>query len=112
VKLPHASSAVVPAAKVRDYLLSLSHPVVRFKAAFFERLGYTAANWQQLARDLCQHAIDNEAVGPASSDFGEKYEVHGNLTGPAAKTAAVVTVWIVLRGERTPRLVTAFPGRK
>jgi hypothetical protein len=50
--LPGSKDAVVEAAKVRDYLLSREHSVGRFKAAFFEALGYTVADWARLQRDL------------------------------------------------------------
>lgn len=43
VKLPGAERAFIDPSKVRDYLLSESHPVGRFKAAFFIALGYSAA---------------------------------------------------------------------
>jgi hypothetical protein len=47
---------------VRDYLLARSHPVGRFKAAFFATLGYAAANWESLAAALLRHAIEFEAI--------------------------------------------------
>ena len=50
--LPGSKYAVVEAAKVRDYLLSHEHSVGRFKAAFFEALGYTVTDWARLQRDL------------------------------------------------------------
>ena len=112
MKLPGAERAVVEASKVRDYLLSDSHPVGRFKAAFFAALGYSAANWEGLAADLRRHAMDNEASASEANEYGQKYEVRGNLLGPAGKTAAVVAVWIVRRDEDFPRFVTAFPGAR
>ena len=44
------------------------------------------------------------------SRFGQKYEVRGILEGPSGGRADVVTAWIVLDGEESPRFVTAFPG--
>jgi hypothetical protein len=44
VNIPNAERAIVEAAKVRDYLLSSTHPVGRFKAPFFARLGYGQAH--------------------------------------------------------------------
>ena len=44
-----------------------------------------------------------------ASPYGQKYEVGGFLQGPTGREAPVVTVWIVLRGEDVPRLVTAYP---
>jgi hypothetical protein len=101
---------VIDRAKVRDYLLSESHPVGRFKATFFLALGYSVASWQSLAEDLKAHAMFNEAVANPSNDYGQKYEVRGRLEGPNGKAATLVSVWIVLRGENHPRFVTAFPG--
>jgi hypothetical protein len=44
MSLPNADRAIVDPAKVRDYLLS--HPVGRFKAAFFLSLGYSQDRWE------------------------------------------------------------------
>ena len=112
MKLPGIERAVVGAPKVRDYLLSDSHPVGRFKAAFFKALGYSAAGWESLAADLRRHATDNEAVATEANEYGQKYEVRGMLEGPVGKATVLVAVWIVLRGEDFPRFVTAFPGAR
>lgn len=60
-KLPGAERAVVDRSKTRDYLLSESHAVGRFKAGFFTALGYSAEDWKVLATDLSHHAVDNDA---------------------------------------------------
>ncbi len=112
MRLPGAERAAVGTAKVCDYLLSDSHPVGRFKAAFFVALGYSAADWELLAADLRGHALANDAVATELSEYGQKYEVRGRIEGPAGKGAVLVAVWIVLLSEDFPRLVTAFPGAK
>lgn len=111
MKLPGVERAVVDPPKIRDYLLSESHPVGRFKAAFFTALGYSASAWAALAADLRHHAAENEASPTEANPYGQKYEVRGKLRGPAGQ-AALVAVWIVLRGDDFPRFVTAFPGPK
>jgi hypothetical protein len=75
-------------------------------------LGYSATAWEVLAADIQRHAIENEALATEASQYGQKYEVRGSLSGPGSRTAALITVWIVLRGEDFPRFVTAFPGPK
>lgn len=50
---------------------------------------------------------DAEAVEAAK--FGTKYVVRGVLAGPDGRSAAIVTVWIILSGTTTPRFVTAYP---
>ena len=108
--LPGSEHAVIDAAKLRDYLLSHEHPVGRFKAVFFERLGYEKPSWPRLQHDLLELCRTGAAVEGQTSQFGRKYEVRGTLEGPSGRRAEVVTVWVILVGEDVPRLVTAFPG--
>ena len=111
MRLPAAEQALIEPAKVRDYLLSREHPVGRFKAVFFESLGYAADAWQLLEADLRALAVAGETTVGNQTKYGQKYEVHGTLSGPSGR-AAIVTVWIVRWGEDAPRFVTAFPGEK
>lgn len=97
-------------AKVRDYLLSVEHPLGRFKAAFFASLGYTREKWPALQADLLRLALSDDATLGAPSEFGKKFEVRASIKGPSGQRAAVVVVWITLKGEQVPRFVTAFPG--
>ncbi len=74
--LPNASRAIVELlSKVRDYLLSPSHPIGRFKSAVFFPLGYTQQDWEQLRVDLLAHATTGEALPGESSRYGQKYTV-------------------------------------
>lgn len=110
MKLPAAERAGIEPAKIRDYLLSTSHPVGRFKAPFFASLGYTSTNWRRLDEDLRDLAVSGDAERGTDSPYGQKYEIRGNLKGPSGKSAEVLTVWIVLFGRDVPHFVTAFPG--
>lgn len=103
-----AATAVVPAEKLRDYLLSSAHPIGRYKSMFFRSLGYTQDQWQVLERDLRAH-LSNEARSAGVTEYGRKFSVSGPLSGPNGRSAGVVTLWIILTGERTPRFVTAYP---
>lgn len=109
MKMPGSEHALIEEAKIRDYLLSTEHPIGRFKAVFFGALGYTRIGWKRLRFDLLQIARSQEAALGQASEFGQKYEVSGTLQGPSGRRAQVMTVWIILRSEVTPRLVTAFP---
>lgn len=110
MKLPEAQRAVIAPAKIRDYLLSTSHPVGRFKVPFFASLGYAVANWQRLEQDLLALAASGDAEPGRESPYGQKYEIHGTLNGPSGKSASVLTVWIVRFESDVPQFVTAFPG--
>ncbi len=110
MKLPNAENARIEPAKIREYLLSSSHPIGRFKYGFFSRLGYTNEQWARLEADLLELAVTGEAIIGESTEYGQKYEVRGMLKGPSGRLAEVVSVWIVLAGQETPRFITAFPG--
>jgi len=60
--LPNAENAVIDSEKLHDYLLSPSHPVGRFKAAFFSSLGYTQENWRQFEADLRRQHLSKDAI--------------------------------------------------
>ena len=108
--LPNAVQAVVADSKVRDYLLSPSHPVGRFKSSFFTALGFTVANCEDLREVFLTLARSAEADPGQTSPYGQKYNVRGTITGPLGRQASVVTVWIIPEGREFAHFVTAFPG--
>jgi len=111
MKLPNGDQAIIAPEKLRDYLLSARHPVGRFKAAFFARLGYTEADWTQLDADLrTQHlALDAEEAEPTR--YGRRFTIVGPFKGPDNSTNALVSIWVIRHGEDIPRFVTAYPRR-
>lgn len=109
MKLPHAERVVIDSRKLKDYALAVSHPVGRFKAAFFARLGFTPENWGDLKVQLRHLALERDAELGERSAYGQKYVVKGRVTGPKGRTAQLLTVWIVLNGQDVPQLVTLYP---
>jgi len=110
VLLPNLDDAEIDPRKLRDYLLSVEHPLGRFKARFFAALGFSADRWQELESALrTQHLTQEAEAGPTVSG-GQKFTIQAILTGPNGQSAAVVSVWFVRVGEVTPRFVTAYPG--
>jgi len=109
VKLPKADRAIVEERKVREYLLSKSHPIGRFKAAFLARVGFEAEDWGELASQLRALAVEGDAIRGEASKYGEKYLISGILKGPRGPRLEVTTVWLVPTGGGAPRLVTVYP---
>ena len=109
VLVPNADVAVIAPEKVRDYLLSPTHAEGQHKAALFRTLGYTKVRWQQLEVDL-RGLLSADAESMDLTKYGRKYLVRGLLGRHPGRRVAVVTVWIILSGEETPRFVTAYPG--
>ena len=107
--LSNASQAVVDPSKVRDYLLSSSHPVGRFKAAIFFALGYSQLDWETLSNALLVIAQTGDARSGEPSTFGQKYEVSAMLNGPNGRSRRVKTIWLVESEASARRFVTAYP---
>lgn len=107
--IPNADRAIIDPVKLHGYLLSRSHPVGRFKAAFFHALGYSSENWRQLEADLRSQHLSRDAAREDRTPYGRKYLIRGTLVGPAGSSADLVSVWVLRTGEEIPRFVTAYP---
>ncbi len=98
-------NATIARAKLTNYLL------VRLpqddKSQFLEQAGYTLENWQQLEKDLRQQILTLDAVPTTITEYGQKYEIVGNLTGVNGKILSIKTIWIVTPTET--KFVTLFP---
>lgn len=81
--LPNADSAVIEQAKLRDYLLSYTHPVGRFKARFFMALGFSADGWVELEAALRSQHLTEDAAETDSGPHGQSYAIRAILTGPS-----------------------------
>lgn len=64
MKLP-ARDAIIPPDKLRDYLLSPTHPDGRAKAEYLSRLGYSQDTFQQLEADLREQVLSPERSASA-----------------------------------------------
>jgi hypothetical protein len=108
-RLPNSEQAEVPESKIRDYLLSDTHPAGQSKARFFASLGYRAGSHVALAEAFRQIARSGTLERTLRSRFGSKYVVDGYIVGPAG-SASVRTVWITEADAAHPRFVTAYPA--
>jgi hypothetical protein len=45
------------------------------------------------------------------TSFGTKFLIDGRLFGPDLLSASIRSIWFVETGERSPRLITAYPLR-
>ena len=112
MRLPNAERAIIRPEKLRDYLLSPTHPMNRRKWAFFSSLGYTVSTWRALERALREEHLALDVSEEKLTDWGVLYILAGPLTGRAGQRAVVRSVWIVRHGEERPRFVTAYPANE
>ncbi len=109
MKLPNHEKAVVPKAKITDYLLSLSHRDGCSKAKFFMLFGFSPERWHILAQALKLHAAHNETARTEVSDFGMRYVVEGTLLSPDGRNPEIRSIWFLKSGADVPSFVTAYP---
>jgi len=109
MKLPNAEHAVVDERKLRDYLLSRSHPVGRFKAAFLAREGFSNDSADLLITERLTLAAHGDAQPGEATEYGQKYIISGIHSEPSGSTLEVTSVWILPKPAGVPRLVTVYP---
>ncbi len=105
MKLPNGDKAIIPKDKLKDYLLSETHPVGSSKAKFFRGLGFNEANVEQLAKLLLHIARTNDVKNIRKLTYGTNYTVEGTI----GKTVKIVTVWFTKTEKSRPSFVTAYP---
>lgn len=109
MKLPNAERAIVPRAKIVDYLLSPVHPAGSSKATFFMRFGFEVGEWEIMADALVGHAHESDVTRTEPSPFGVRYVIEGIIEAPDGRKPFIRTIWFVENGESAPRFVTAYP---
>jgi hypothetical protein len=102
------TKVVVPSDKLTGYLLSTTHPIGRYKSAFFLGLGYTPDAYERLEEDLKALLAASAEIGEVTA-FGQKIQSRGQIAGPNGRAGRVLAIWIILSGESLVRFVTAYP---
>ena len=109
-RLPNADKAIIEDSKLTEYILSPVHPIGRFKAAFFRRLGYTLTNREAFEQQLKKLALSENISKTEDIYYGKKYIIKGEIESQSGKSVKVITVWVILKDEDIPRFVTVYPG--
>jgi hypothetical protein len=108
VKLPNGEHAVVDLVKLRDYVLSQSHPRGKHKArVFLAALEISAADADGLRTALLESARTGDAVPGASDEFGTRYTIDFEMVLPARR-ARVRGSWIIRLDDGVPRLTSCY----
>ena len=110
MNVPNALNAEIPDRKLTGYLLDHAHPQNKGKAAFYEIVGFTKQNSDDLRVALLRHVLANEVVNFINTDFGIRYVVEGWMHCPNGKQYPIRSVWFIENDEKIPKLVTAYPN--
>lgn len=113
MKLPYRRRAFIPPEKVKNYLLSQTHHKGKYKAAFFQRLGFDETNKDLFEKSLLKiaHANDVTDIRDIVKNgiyYGKSYEITG-IIGVKGRTAMIKSAWKILKNKRKPSLVTVSP---
>lgn len=111
MRLPNRKNAIIRREKLTNYLLSLVHPVGKYKAVFFRGIGFDDINVNMLEQGLYEIAQKNDVKSKRSSDdmSGINYKVIGLLSAQDSKAYLLETVWYIKAGTKNPSFVTANP---
>lgn len=109
MKLPNLKNVIISREKLIDYVLSETHATGKFKARFFRKLGFDETNVPLFEKTLRKIAKSQEVADIISSEYGTKYIIDGEIDTPRGKTTRIRTIWIIEKGQISPRFVTVYP---
>lgn len=93
--LPNKEKAKVTIDKITNYLLSTSHPVGKHKAVFFVSIGFKN-NQPEILQEALRLIPEKYVVKEtASTQFGEKFIIDGNIVAPNHRSYLLRTIWII-----------------
>ena len=93
--MPNRENAYVEDSKLYGYLLSETHPIGSFKAAFFSSLGYRIKNAKLLESHLVEIAATGQSHEVIESPCGTKFVIDGTIVAPAGGPVVFRTAWII-----------------
>lgn len=109
-KLPNCEQARIADAKLYRYLLNPNHPEGKSKARFYELIGYTTTNGEQLRSALLSLACLGSVTDVMPNRVGLKYIVVGSISSINGRAYSLLTVWAVASPDNDPILITAYPN--
>src|ERR1700690_527022 len=92
MRIPVANT-LISREKLTRYLLVLR--LEDDKSKFLAQAGFTLENPDALERAILQLVQDNDALKEQTNEFGDYYQVTGELIGVNRHILTVVTIWIV-----------------
>ena len=107
MKLP--PTTLVAREKATRYLLV---PQARGdKSRFLARAGYTLDEAETLLRDIRNQILPLDALPLESNQYGQYYEIRGDLIGPNGVSLRVRTIWMAEHLSGRTRFVTLIPDK-
>jgi hypothetical protein len=112
MRIPENQNIIILEEKLLNYLFSNSHPIGRFKARFFESIGFNSSNIDLFMEKLITIVRENEIESIIKTKFGIKFIIDGDLISPGGKLINLRTIWIKEKDEAELKFITAYPKSK
>ncbi len=109
MKLPNLENAVVPEAKITNYLLSVTHIKGHSKAIFFLRFGFSPDEWEVMASALKQHASEHDIKSVDFNGYGQRFVIEGAIKTPDNRNPFIRSIWFITDKSDVPSFVSAYP---
>jgi hypothetical protein len=114
--LPNYQNAVILREKLEKYCLDPRHESRAYgkssgkdKARVFKAaLGFGQTDWELLKQRILEALPYYEAILGDEDEYGTRYNVRVQISGPNGNTEVVLTAWIVRPGTDYPFLTTAW----
>ncbi len=107
MKLPNYDNAFIDIRKLRDYSLNPRHPGRHKARVFKSMLGIEQKDADLLKEEILQALPHSDASVRHEDVFGTRYMVDVQLHNDE-QSAAVITVWMIPKGNKNPHLVTCY----
>lgn len=108
MKLPE--DTLIAQEKLMQYLLVFRKR--KDKSQWLARAGYTPENWKILENDLREQILSTDARPTENTEYGQKYEIRGELVGPNGKSLAVCTIWMTESATGRTKFITMHPDKR
>jgi hypothetical protein len=106
LQLPFVENAVVPAAKILDYLFVSRSKNDKSRLMFL--MGFSVERPLEVEAALLQHVRTNPVSGTRITSAGTSYEIRGPMATPVGQVPSIVSVWHIDRCSEVPRFVTVY----
>ncbi len=108
--LPNLEHAVIPAEKLRDYVLNMEHAKGRHKAAVFKEVLAIERHHADVLAELLRSTLPSAPARQGKGDeYGDHWTTYHAIIGLNARAGIVTVGWIIKREQsQTPQLISCY----
>ena len=108
MKLP--KNIIISDEKLTSYLLVAKKR--NDKSQWLSKAGYIIDNWERLETDIRGLVLSNDATPQENTEYGQLYEINGELKSPKGDLLSVRTIWMTEYATGLTKFITMYPLKK